>query len=333
VEKTLPKIHVIATGGTISYRAQDVKQERDFDQPRFDIAQLLAQMPQVRQTAEITAEQIFQIGSTSISDSHWLQLAHRVNALLEKPEVDGVVITHGTDTLEETAFFLNLVVKSDKPVVLTGAMRPATGICAEGELNLIHAVLTASCPQSWGKGVLVTMDEQIFAARDVCKCSTYKVGAFEGTEYGCIGKLVRNQVQYAYSPIRPHTTASEFDVSGLDRLPKVEIVYGYSDCSTTLLQAAAQAGAEGIVYAGTGSGILHPDVRALYERHHSEYPILVRSSRIYRGGVGYNNFLDDDLHGTVAAWDFNPQKARILLKLALTKTKQLEQIRSIFDRY
>lgn len=331
--KTLPRIHVIATGGTISYRAADVKQERSFADPRFNISQLLEQMPQAQAAAQLTAEQIFQIGSTSISDAHWLKLARRVNELLADPGLDGIVITHGTDTMEETAFFLNLVVKSDKPVVLTGAMRPAAGICAEGPLNLIHAILTASSPDSRGKGVLVTMDEQIFAARDVSKCSTYKVGAFEGTEYGCIGKVTKNRVLYAYCPIRPHTTASEFDVTGLEQLPKVEIVYGYSDCSTTLLKAAAETGAQGIVYAGTGSGILHPDVRELYEHHHADYPILVRSSRIYRGGVGFNNFLDDDLHGTVAAWDFNPQKARILLKLALTKTKDLEQIRSIFDRY
>ena len=333
MKKPLPRIWILATGGTISYRAVDVKQEGDFDQVRFSIDQLLPQMPEVEQAACLQAEQLFQIGSTSITDGHWLTLARRVQELLDRPDVDGVVITHGTDTMEETAFFLNLVIKSAKPVVLTGAMRPATGLCAEGPLNLLHSVLVASSPDSWGKGVLVVMDEQIFSARDVTKCSTYKVGAFGPTEYGCLGKLVRGQVYYAYAPVRPHTLASEFSLGGLEKLPKVEIVYGYSDCGATLLQAAADAGAQGIVYAGTGSGILHPDVRQLYQHHHRDYPVLVRSSRIPRGGVGLNNFLDDDLHGTVAAWDFTPQKARILLKLALTQTEDVETIRKIFARY
>lgn len=328
-----PKIVILATGGTISYQAADAKQERDFTDPRLPIRDIVGQVPGLDQAAELEAEQLFQIGSTSISDSHWLKLAGRVNQLLARKDVDGIVITHGTDTMEETAFFLNLTVKSEKPVVLTGAMRPAVGLCAEGPLNLLHAVLTAACPESRGKGVLVTMDEQIFAARDVCKCSTYKVGAFEGTEYGCIGKITRGQVGYAYAPIRPHTVCSEFSVEGRERLPKVEIVYGYSDCGDAWVRAAAEAGAEGIVYAGTGSGILHPKVRELYEKDHDRLPILVRSSRVYRGGVGLNNFLDDDLYGTAAAWDFNPQKARILLKLALTETKDLQKIREIFANY
>ena len=333
MSEKLPHIHVIATGGTIEYRPLKEKDIAGLSTPWLDISELLSKIPQVSQIARVTSEQIFQIGSTSMNDTHWLALLRRIAEVSSEPDVDGIVISHGTDTMEETAFFLNLTVKTNKPIILTGAMRQPTALCTEGLLNLVNSILIATSPQSKGMGVLISMDEHILAARDAIKCSTHLVGAFQGTEYGCLGKVVNGWVTYAYAPVRPHTLNSEFDVQNMDRLPHVDIVYGYSGCGTAALLAAAQNGAEGIVYAGTGSGILHPDIRDLYREKSSSLPILVRSSRIYQGGVALNNHLDDDIYQTVASEDFSPQKSRILLKLALAKTKDLAAIREIFDRY
>lgn len=333
MSENLPRIHVIATGGTIEYRPLKERDAANLSTPWLDISELLGKIPQVSQIARVTSEQIFQIGSTSITDAHWLTLLRRVAELSSRPDVDGIVISHGTDTMEETAFFLNLTAKTDKPIVLTGAMRQPTALCPEGLLNLVNAILAAVSPQSRGMGVLIEMDEHILAARDAIKCSTYQVGAFQGTEYGCIGKIVHGRVTYAYAPVRPHTLNSQFDLTDFDCLPQVDIIYGYSGCGTAALLAAAKNGAEGIVYAGTGSGILHPDIRELYKEKHDSLPLLVRASRVYRGGVALKNYIDDDIYQSIAAEDFSPQKARILLKLALTETRDLAGIREIFDRY
>lgn len=329
----LPHIHIIATGGTIGYNPASEEESIGLSAARLDISELLGKIPQIKEVARVTHEQLFQIGSTSITDKHWLTLLARVNELAAQPDIDGIVITHGTDTLEETAFFLHLTAKTQKPIVLTGAMRQASDLCAEGLLNLVNAIITAACPESRGMGALIVMDQHILCARDAIKCSTYRVGAFMGTEYGCLGKIVHNQALYAYAPLRPHTTKSEFDLQGLEQLPRVDIVYGYSDCGDMLLRSAIEKGCQGIVYAGTGSGILHPDIRALYEKEGASLPLLVRSSRVPAGGVLLNNYMDDDLYHTVASEDFTPQKARILLKLALTQTRDLQQIRRIFARY
>ena len=331
--KNPPRIHIVATGGTIASCPQNKKESTGLPAPPLDISELLSAIPQLKDIAAVSAEQLFQIGSTAISDAHWLKLSHRINGLVNQPDIDGVVVAHGTDTMEETAYFLNLTVKSEKPVVLTGAMRPATALCAEGPLNLLDSVLTAACPESSGMGVLVCMDEHILAARDAMKCSTFQVGAFQGTEYGLVGKIVDRKVSYAYAPLRIHTAKSRFDVTGMDKLPRVDIVYGYSDCGAVLLRAAAEQGAEGIVAASTGIGILHPDICDLYREHYDELPVLVRSSRVCKGGVMPNYFMDDDLYHTVASGDLSPQKARILLKLSLTQTHNIEEIRRIFSRY
>ena len=326
-----PRILIIGTGGTISYNPKDHQDEMDRTARFMDVGFVLRNMPDMNEAAEICSEDLFNIGSTGISEKHWLTLAARVNEALK--EYDGVVITHGTDTMEETAFFLNLVVKSDRPVVLTGAMRNAAAVSGDGLQNLINAVLVAADERSRGKGVLVCMDEFIFAARDVMKKNTHLIGAFSCTEYGCMGKVMYGRVFWNYASLRPHTLASEFDVSGFEKLPRVEIVYGYSDCSDRQIRLLAEDGAEGIVYACTGCGILHPDVRALYENEHERLPVLVRSSRIPDGGTAENVHMNDDIYGTVSSWDFSPQKARILLKLALAKTRDLQEIREIFFRY
>ena len=331
MNKRKPCIRIIGTGGTISYNPKDHEDEMRQTARFMDVGFILRGFPHMEDAAEISSEDLFNIGSTGISEHHWLTLAARVSEVLR--EYDGVVITHGTDTMEETAFFLNLVLKSDKPVVLTGAMRNAAAVSADGLQNVINAVLLAADERSRGKGVLVCMDELIFAARDVMKKNTHLMSAFAGTEYGCLGKVMHDTVFWNYAPLRPHTLQSEFDIVGVERLPRVEIVYGYSDCGDRLIRLLAADGAEGIVYACTGSGILHPDVRALYEREHGHLPILVRSSRIPDGGSMENIHINDDLYGTVSSYDLSPQKARILLKLALHKTHSRQEIRDIFRRY
>ena len=281
-------------------------------------------------------EQITNVSSSDITLDNWLTIANRINKLFaDDPKIAGVVVTHGTNTLEETAYFLNLTVKSDRPVVLVGSMRPATAISADGPLNLLNAIRTAASPEARAKGVLVVMNDEINGARDVTKTNTYRVETFRAPELGLLGYIDEDKVSFYRASTRRHTLQSEFDVSGVKELPKVEIVYSYVQPSPAVIQALGQSGVQGIVFAGAGAGSLSSieksALKSLASSSAERGPVLVRSSRVGNGRViGRDEY---DSLGMIPADTLNPQKARILLMLALTKTTDRKQIARMFTEY
>ena len=302
-----------------------------YDPGQIGIQVLIEAVPEMKEFANVSGEQVANIGSFAMTHEIWLKIANRVNELLATPEVDGIVITHGTDTLEETAYFLNLVVKSDKPVVIVGAMRPATAISADGPVNLLNAVRLAGSKEARGKGVLVAMNDQLNGARDVTKTNTTHVETFKAPELGYLG-YIQNGLPYFYrESTRKHTFKSEFDVRGLQALPYVEILYGHVNGDKVLVDALMAAGVKGIVHAGMGHGSIFPVTQvALAEAVQKGIPV-VKTSRVGNGIV--TRVADDDKYGFIAGDTLNAQKARILLMLALTKTTDPKEIQRIFNEY
>jgi L-asparaginase len=281
--------------------------------------------------ARISGEQVANIDSADITDAILTGLAQRVNAILGTSEVDGVVITHGTDTMEETAYFLNLVIESNKPVVITGSMRPATAISADGPLNLYHAVLLAASPRAQGKGVLVAMNEKIHGARDVTKTHTTNVDTFRSPESGCLGYIVDTKITFDRVSLKRHTTRSEFHFRGIETLPRVDILYGHGNDSRDLVDAAVKAGARGIIHAGVGNGGVFPVTYQALTDGRKKGVVVVRSTRVGSGPVTPSS--DDERDGILTSNTLNPQKARILLMLALTRTGDLKDIQRMFNEY
>ncbi|MHC1761022.1 MAG: type II asparaginase [Negativicutes bacterium] len=327
----LPNVVILATGGTIAGRGGSATQMTGYNPGEIGVQILINAVPEIKQYANVSGEQVANIGSFAMTHEVWLKLAKRVNELLAKDDVDGIVITHGTDTLEETAYFLNLVVKSDKPVVLVGAMRPATAISADGPVNLLNAVRLAGSPKARGKGVLVGMNDQINGARDVTKTNTTHVETFKSWELGYLGYIQNGEPYFYRDTTRKHTFLSEFDVSELKELPYVEILYGHVNGDKNLVIALIAADVKGIVSAGMGHGSIFPTTRdALAEAVKKGIPV-VKSSRVGNGMV--TRVADDDKYGFIAGDTLNPQKARILLMMALTKTNDAAAIQRIFDEY
>ena len=327
-----PNIHILATGGTIAGTGASAT-ATNYTAGQVAIGTLLDAVPQLKDIAHVTGEQVVRIGSQDMNDEVWLTLANRINELLSQPETDGIVITHGTDTMEETAYFLNLTVKSNKPVVLVGAMRPSTALSADGPLNLYNAVVTASDKQSTGKGVLVVMNGSILGAESVSKMHTTGVETFQAPNAGALGYVLNSQVVYNQSPLKKHTTESVFDVSGLKKLPKVGIVYSYSNIDADMVEPMLKNGYEGIVHAGVGNGNIHCNVFPVLEKARKQGIQVVRSSRITSGPTTLDNEVDDAHYEFIASQQLNPQKARILLMLALTKTRDWKEIQKYFLEY
>ena len=325
-------IVILATGGTIAGAGATGTQSA-YTSGAVTIDAMVAAVPGIRDLANIKGEQVSNVGSQDMSFEIMLTLAKRINELLPKDDVDGVVITHGTDTMEETAYFLNLVVKSDKPVVIVGSMRPSTAVSADGPLNLYNAVGVASDPRSKGRGVLVVMNDWIHAAHSLTKTSTTDVQTFMSPLRGLVGVAAYGKNDFYNTPIWKHTKESEFDVSGVSKLPRVDIVFGCADMSPDLIDASVSNGAKGIVIAGVGNGNMNKaslEAAALAAR---KGVIVVRSSRVVTGTVGRNVEVKDDELGFVASNELNPQKARILLSLALLKPRAVSQIQDLFYEY
>lgn len=328
----LPKIMILATGGTIAGGAADSTEMTGYQAGVFGIETLLVAVPQIKNYAEVIGEQVCDIDSCNMTEEIWFQLADRVNTLLRDEMIDGVVITHGTDTLEETAYFLNLIVKSEKPVVLVGAMRPATAMSADGPLNLLNAVKLAVSKEAGGKGVLVVMNDEIHGARDVTKTHTANVSTFKALELGALGYMNNGKPNFYRMTTRRHTTMSEFSVDGLTSLPQVEIIYAHANQNRLLIDALALTGVKGIVYAGMGNGSIHMNAEAGLIDAAKKGIVVVRSSRCGNGSVIASNRKWEELQ-FIKADSLNPQKARILLALALTKTKDVMEIQRMFDEY
>ena len=329
----LPNVMILATGGTIAGTGTSSTTTVGYSAAKVGVERLIDAVPELRQVANVHGEQVFQVASENMTDALWLKLGKRVNELLARADVDGIVITHGTDTLEETAYFLDLVVKSDKPVVLVGSMRPSTAISADGPINLYNATLLAASKDAIGKGVLVAMNDQINAARDVTKTNTSTVDTFRSPDFGLLGQIQDSQPHFYRLPLRKHTVGTEFDIGALDTLPKVDIVYGYANASRLPVDAFVGAGAAGIVHAGVGDGSIHQDVLPGLVDAHKKGVVIVRSARVGSGIVAHNGEANDDALDFVSADTLNPQKARVLLMLALTRTHDSKEIQRIFSTY
>lgn len=327
----LPKVLVLGTGGTIAASGSVATQLSDYSvETGVDV--LIQAVPELKQLAQFDFEQISNVESFLIDDEILLKLASRINAALADPDLKAVVITHGTDTLEETAYFLNLVVNSDKPVVLVGAMRPATALSADGPLNLFHAVSVAVHPDSVGKGVMVVMNDKMMSARYVTKRNTTNVDTFNLADQGCLGVVSGLDVRYDNLPVQRHTTLSELHLdASVTELPIVDIIYDHQSARLHMYESALASGAQGIVLAATGNGSLSAPATAGAELALAAGVAFVRSTRVGQGCVGVS--VKDSRFGTVAALSLNPQKARILLRLALLKTKDRAQLQRIFNEY
>ncbi|MEE4384701.1 MAG: type II asparaginase [Pseudomonadales bacterium] len=324
-----PSVVILATGGTIA-GAAETRTQAGYSSGQLGVDALLAAVPGLGELAELSGEQLSNVGSQDMSDAIWLRLAARVNELLARRDVDGVVITHGTDTLEETAYFLNLTVHSRKPVVLTAAMRPATAVSADGPLNLYNAVAVAADPEAAGRGVMVVVNDDVLGARAFTKTHTTDLQTFSAGEAGLLGATLYGENRWFRTPWRTHTEESPFSVKGAESLPRVDVLYMTADASADLVNAAVEAGARGLVIAGVGNGNMPAPVLEAVQRAVAEGVVVVRASRVTGGFVGRNVEVDDDALGTVAAGELNPPRARVLLKLALRETRDAARIQTYF---
>jgi L-asparaginase len=292
---------------------------------------LIDGIPAVRRLARISVEQFSNIGSQEMDDALWLKLSRRVNEVLARGDIDAMVITHGTDTLEETAYFIDLTVASAKSVILVGASRPANGLSADGPINLFDAVTVAANPETRTHGgTMVVMHGDVFEARDLVKFSTMATQAFVAPNYGPIGHVYNGQVIFRQSAERE---LERFDVSALEELPAVGIVYAHVNASVVPVKALVDAKYQGIVVAGVGNGnVPRPLLDALAEAARAGV-VVVRSSRVLSGPTTRGAEIDDDRYGFVVAGTLNPQKARVLLQLALTRTRDSGEIQNLFERH
>jgi len=333
-DKELPNVVILATGGTIA-GAGASSTGSAYTSGKVTIEAMIDAVPNIRKLANLTGEQTANVGSQDMSVKVWLDLANRINELLAKDDVDGIVITHGTDTQEETAYFLTLVVKSDKPVVLTGSMRPSTALSADGPLNMYNAVAVAADPNAKGYGVMVVMNDEIHAAHDVKKMISTPVQTFESPQEGMIGTVIFGQILWFHKPHGRHTIDSEFSVKGLTELPRVDIVYTCADVSTDLIDLMVKAGAKGIVVAGVGDGNMNKGTLEAAKRATAKGIPVVRATRVPIGAVLINGEVVDPDFGTISSDELNPQKARILLMLALAdkKKRSREELQDVFINY
>ena len=329
----LANVVVLATGGTIAGAGASAANSATYQAAKVGIEQLIAGIPELSKLANVRGEQVMQIASESITNDNLLQLGRRVSELADSKDVDGIVITHGTDTLEETAYFLNLVEKTDKPIIVVGSMRPGTAMSADGILNLYNAVAVASSKEARGKGVLVTMNDEIQSGRDVSKMINIKTEAFKSA-WGPLGMVVEGKSYWFRLPAKRHTMDSEFDIKDIKSLPDVEIAYSYGNVSDTAYKALAQAGAKAIIHAGTGNGSVSSRVVPSLQALRKDGVQIIRSSHVNAGGFVLRNAEQpDDKYDWVVAHDLNPQKARILAMVALTKTNDSKELQRMFWEY
>ena len=326
-----PNITILATGGTIAGAAASGTQA-GYTSGAVTIDAMIAAVPGIKDLATLKGEQVSNVGSQDMSFEILLKGAKRINELAKSADVDGFVITHGTDTMEESAFFLNLTVKTDKPVVMVGSMRPSTAVSADGPLNLYNAVAVAADPNAKGRGVLVVMNDWIHGAHSLTKTSTTAVQTFMSPVRGLVGVTAYGKNDFYTSPEWLHTMNSEFDISQVITLPRVDIIFAYEDMSPALIDASA-TGAKGIVIAGVGNGNMNKVAVDAAAHAVKKGVVVVRSSRVATGHVGRNVELDDDKLGFIASDELNPQKARILLTLALLKSRTPRELQELFTKY
>jgi L-asparaginase len=327
----LPRIAVIGTGGTISSLGAgslDVLDYPDFGR-KLTCEALIDKFPETRLVAEPVPVTYKQVGSTAIGPEDWLELRRTVHRIAQDdPDVAGFVIPHGTATLEETAFFLNLTLATPHPVVLVGAQRPASALGTDAGTNLVNALQVAGSPEARGKGVLVVLNNEIHPARDVVKTSTYRVQTFRSFDFGALGHVDGDGVQFYRAPLKAHMPDTAFAQREFGELPRVDIVLSYAGADTALIDAAVGAGAKGIVSAGFAPGSPSPAQQGALVAAAKAGIVVVQCSRAASGRVAPRRRLRET--GIVAGEDFSPQKARILLMLMLTTTRDIGDIQAAF---
>ena len=326
------RVMILATGGTIAGAAETGTQS-GYTSGQVSIEGMIAAVPGIDALAQVSGEQLSNVGSQDMTFEIMITLALRINALLAAGEADGVVVTHGTDTMEETAHFLNLTVKSKKPVILTGSMRPSTAVSADGPLNLYNAVSVAADPQAADRGVLVVMNDRIHGAHSLTKTDTTSVETFLSPISGLIGTVSYGKIQYFRRPFRKNTYRSEFSIDGVTELPRVDILYACADMPADLIDCSVAQGARGIVIAGDGNGNMNAATAERAARAAARGIFIVRSSRVPSGKVGRNVEVDDDRLGFIASDELNPAKARILLMLALLEDRDLASLQQLYYTY
>ena len=324
-----PTIYILAPGGTIAGSGSGAL-DTSYTSGTVTVDKLIAAVPDINKIATIKGEQISNIGSQEMNNEVWFKLANRVNELLVSGKADGVVITHGTDTMEETAYFLNLVVKSDKPIVMVGAMRNSGSLSADGPLNIYNAVNVAMSKEAAGKGVMVVMNDEIHAAREVTKTNTTAVDTFKSPNSGKIGTVFYGNVKFYMNPVRKHTVNSAFDITKIKELPRVDIIYSHSNDNPDFVNVAVKNGAKGIINAGMGNGNPFPSALEALGEAVKAGIVVVRDSRVGSGETTLNGEVDDGKYGFLASDNLNAQKARVLLMLALTQTTDKAKIQELF---
>jgi len=336
----LPRVRLVATGGTISNRTGG----------RLSAEELVKSMPGVERYARPEFEQFTNLASSELTLDHWLGIAKRLNELLADPEMGGLVVTSGTDTLEELAYFLNLSVRSEKPVVVVGSMRNPSTLGYEGAANLLEGFRVAASPEARGKGVLVVLNDEINAAREVTKTDALRLGTFQTRGYGVLGVVDADRVVFYRTLLKRHTAKSEFDVSSLSSLPRVDVILVYQGADGDLIKAAVDAGAQGIVIAGAGAGATSGTQQAAITNALKKGVVVVTTTRAgsgriapprrgsdaqppFGGGAATNPLTPEERLRRIAGEDLAPVKARVLLMLALAKTHDPREIQRMFSEY
>ncbi|MGB5199697.1 MAG: type II asparaginase [Sedimenticolaceae bacterium] len=328
----LPNVRMIATGGTIA-GAQASAGDYGYKSGAYDVNTLIDAVPNLSKLADITGEQVVNIGSQDMNDEVWLKLAKSVAAAQADADVDGIVIMHGTDTLEETSYFLSLVTQGTKPVVMVGSMRPATATSADGPGNIYNGVAVAISPEASGKGTLVSLNDEFHYARNIVKTNTTSLQTFESVNRGPAGLVHTGTVEWFEPMDKKLGKATGFNVEKLDKLPRVDVIYAHANMSADLIEAAIKNGAKGIVIAGVGDGNMTSPALDACKKAAADGIVVVRSTRLPEGLVLRNNEVNDDEMGFVASGEFNPAKSRVLLQLALTQTKDPKRIQEMFYEY
>ncbi|WP_137168534.1 asparaginase [Salinimonas lutimaris] len=317
-----PQVTIYAMGGTIAGAASSNLDSTGYVSGSLGVQTLIDAVPELKSFADVSGRQVANLESSDVDRTLLLKLAKTIHADLAKPDTSGVVVTHGTDTLEETAFFLDLTTRSPKPVVIVGAMRPATAISADGAMNLYDAVKLAASDSARHRGAMVVMNDRISPAMFVTKTDTHAVEAFQSPEAGYLGGFINGQPYFYYAPTQP-VNKPHFDISEVESLPDVSILYSYQDQDDTLIRAAIKNGAKGIVIAGTGNGSIPGRIKpAVKEAMARGIPVVI-ASRIDAGYVTAND-------EAIGSGFYNPQKAKIILSLALARHDSMETIRGYF---
>lgn len=328
----LPNVIILATGGTIA-GASSSSTQAGYTSGQVNIDAMINAIPDARKLANIRGEQIANVGSQDMSFEIMMKIANRINELEKASDVDGIVITHGTDTMEETAYFLNLVSKASKPVVLVGSMRPSTAISPDGPLNLYNGIAVASDPNAKGHGVMLVMNDQIHSAQNLIKVNTTAVQTFMSPLQGLIGTTNYGKNEFYRKPNKKYGADNAFSIQGIKKLPRVDIVYACADMPADLIDASVEKGAKGIVIAGVGNGNMPKAALDACKRATQKGVTVVRSTRVATGDVSRDVEVKDNEIGTIASYELNPQKSRILLSVSLLERRSPEEIQKFFLCY